>query len=65
MTAGHKHTAEAPQPLQIETEYGRMVDGGLFQIVEIGGIVHVAEGIDLMKSDPEKCLEHRGIAIRE
>jgi hypothetical protein len=34
-----------------------MVDRGLFEIVEVHGVVHVTQGVHFMKSDAEAGLE--------
>jgi hypothetical protein len=65
MTPGYKHAAQSLQPLQIETKEGRMVDCGLFQVIEIRRVVDVTEGIDLMEPDPKKRLKRRDSCIRE
>ncbi len=65
MTPGHEHAAQCLQPLQIETEERRMVDRGLFQIIEIGRVVDVTERIDLMEPDPKIGLERWNLRIRE
>jgi hypothetical protein len=53
------------QPRQIETKVGRMVDCGLFQVIEIGRVVDMTEGIGLMEPDPKKGLECRDTRIWE
>jgi hypothetical protein len=65
MAPGHEYAAQSLQPLQIETKEGRMVDCGLFQVIEIRRVVDVTEGIDLMESDPKKGFERRDPGIRE
>jgi hypothetical protein len=65
MPPSHEYAAQSLQPLQIETEEGRMVDCGLFQVIEIRRVVDVTEGIDLMESDPKKGFERRDPGIRE
>jgi hypothetical protein len=65
MSPGYEHAAQFLQPLQVETEKRRMVDRGLFQIIEIRRVVDVAECIDLMKPNPEKALERWNPDIRE
>ena len=42
-----------------------MVDCGLFQVIEIGRVVDVPEGIDLMEPDSKKGLECRVTRIWE
>jgi hypothetical protein len=43
MTPGHEDATQPLQPLQIEAEKRRMVDCGLFHIIEIRRIIDVAE----------------------
>ena len=65
MPPSHEHATELLQPLQIETEETRVIDRCLFQVIEIGRVVDVAERIDFMEPDPKKCLERRYAGIRE
>jgi hypothetical protein len=65
VTPGHKHAPQSLQPLQIETKVGRVVDCGLFQVIEICRVVDMTEGIDLMEPDPKIGLERRNSRIRE
>ena len=65
MAPSHEYATQLLQPMHIETNEGRMVDGGLFQVIEIRRVVDVTEGIDLMEPNPKMGLECRDLSIRE
>ena len=53
VAAGDEETAEFAEARDIVAGGGGVVDGGLFEVVEIGGVVDVAEGIELVVADAE------------
>lgn len=65
MAPRHEYTTQSLQPLHIETKEGRMVNCGLFQVIEIRRVVDMTEGVDFMEPDPKIGLECRGLSIRE
>ena len=52
-----EHAASLLKLLPAEPERGRVVDGRLFEVVEIGGIVDVAKAVHLVESDPDERLK--------
>lgn len=55
--ARDENPAELSQPRKVKPETGRVVDRRLFEIVQIGRIVYVAQGVNLVKPHPDKRLE--------